>query len=99
VTPQAAREAAINESAKHGVPPGATTTDPQRTWIELPAAAPLLPVPVADVLVWIVRFWSGPSWIDLAVSDSSGAVVRVTKSRNFVMNHGGEGLLFTGEAP
>lgn len=99
MTRQTALTVASTEAPKHGVPPGSTPADPQQTWIELPREEPVRPTPVADLLVWIVRFWNGPSWIDLAVSDADGKVVRVTKSRNFVLSHGGEGIEYPGENP
>lgn len=94
MTRQSALTAASSEAPKHGVPPGSLPAEPEQTWIELPGRGgePVRPTPVADLLVWIVRFWNGPAWIDLAVADADGRVVRVTKSRGFVMSFGGPGV-------
>ena len=36
---------------------------------------------VRDVRVWIVRFQGGVAWVELAVDDVTGTIVRVQRSR------------------
>lgn len=69
------------------IPPGATGTPGVRMWIKLGKAQPDGKWLVHDELVWLVRFTLPGAWIDLAVSEKSREVVRVEKSRGYVLNH------------
>jgi len=71
---EAAREA-------HKVPPAARATAAERRYIELAGPDPGVPGPVRDVLVWIVHFEHEGRWVELAVDDRAGEVVRVERSR------------------
>jgi hypothetical protein len=42
---------------------------------------------VRDVLVWAVRFVVPGAWIDVLIADESGSVVRVDKSRGYVLRY------------
>lgn len=53
----------------------------EKRLIELPEGFPEQPTRVRDCLAWIVRFINGPFWVDLAIDDASGDVVRVERSR------------------
>ena len=64
------------------VPPEARFGTAERQYIELGDADPEKPSPVRDVLVWLVRYvFSGGRWVELAVEDATGEVVRVRRSR------------------
>lgn len=71
---EAAREA-------HRVPPDARVTAAERRYIELAGPNPRVPAPVRDVLVWIVHLEHEGRWVELAVGDQTGEVVRVERSR------------------
>jgi hypothetical protein len=71
---EAGREAA-------GVQPGAAVSWAVRRFVEVAVGDPNAPGPVRDLLAWIVRFGNGRAWVDLAVDDRTGAIVRVERSR------------------
>ena len=58
--------------------------DPVKCYIELGDADPEQPAPVRDVLVWLVRIEKGDpvrSFVELAIDDKTGRVVREEKAR------------------
>ena len=64
------------------VPGHARAASAERQFIELGAGDPEKPSPVADVLVWLVRYvFDGGRWVELAVADKTAEVVRVRRSR------------------
>jgi hypothetical protein len=81
VTEQEARRRADEQKAAHQVPAdwGAGPAEPR--WIELAESARDVPSPVRDVRAWIVRYRTQLQWVDLAVDDATGQVVRVERSR------------------
>jgi len=72
---------ALAEAARpaRDVPPGYALVASERRIIELVEGTG--PGPVRDALVWIVRFAEGIRWMELAVEEASGQVVRVQRSR------------------
>lgn len=66
---------------QYGVAPNFAVASAERRIIELPQAPPASPCPVRDVLVWVVRFVFQDFWVDLAVDNSTGAIVRRDQSR------------------
>jgi len=58
-------------------------TGAEQRFIELTEGRPPDDVLVHDCLVWVVRFAAGPRWLELAVRDADGTVVRVERSRSF----------------
>ncbi|WP_224363350.1 hypothetical protein [Hyalangium versicolor] len=64
------------------VPPEAPVDSATLQYIELGTGDPEKPSPVRDVLVWLVRYGLGQGrWVELAVDDKLGEVVRVQRSR------------------
>jgi hypothetical protein len=76
-----ARDIAQGARAQHGVPAEAEPGSVIRQFIEVAGDDPEIAGPVRDVLAWIVRFEFEDSWVDLAVADESGEIVRVKWSR------------------
>ncbi|KFE70568.1 hypothetical protein [Hyalangium minutum] len=75
---------AIAESAREEkeVPPDARVESAELQYIELGEGEPEQPSPVRDVMVWLVRFGMPRGrWVELAVDDRRGKVVRVRRSR------------------
>lgn len=87
MTPTQAQAIAESKRPDHQIPPLAKGNPPSRAWIELAVRQADGRWLVRDVLVWIVRFTLPAAWIDLAVSDQSSEVVRVTKSRGYVLRY------------
>ena len=81
MTEQEARRRAEEQRAAHQVPAGWRARAAERRWIEIASGPPGEPAPVRDLLVWVVRFAERIAWADLAVSDATGEVVRVERSR------------------
>ncbi len=81
MTEQEARRRAEDARAGHVVDPQWPCTGAEQRFIELVGADREQPSPVRDLLVWVVRFGGEFSWVDLAVSDSTGEVVRMERSR------------------
>jgi hypothetical protein len=64
------------------VPPAAALGAVEQCFIELGDPDPEKPSPVRDVRVWLVRYdFEGGRWVELAVDDKSGQIVRVLRSR------------------
>ncbi len=76
---------AERERAPRSVPGSAERCPPELRWIEVGERLEDGPWRVRDLLVWGVRFVMGGAWIDLLISDVSGQVVRVDKSRGYVL--------------
>lgn len=66
---------------QHQVPPDAQPVEAEPRFIELAEFGDERPGRVRDEYVWVVRFRSGIVWVDLAVADATGDVVRVERSR------------------
>lgn len=81
MTEQEARRHAEEQRAAHGVPAGWRATAAERRWVELATGKPGEPAPVRDLKVWVVHFADPLSWVELAVDDATGRVVRVERSR------------------
>lgn len=89
-----ARAAAENARPQYQVPPGAKLFRIEQRYIELPQQNPEMPGPVQDVLVWVARFLQVNSWVDLAVRDSDGKIVRVERSRQAVLMSLAPGVVY-----
>lgn len=63
------------------VPQEFTVLSAEQRIIELTPGPGREPGPVRDLLVWVVRFALKSFWIDLAVDDIQGVVVRREQSR------------------
>ncbi len=87
MTASQAQGAAESKRSDYQIPGQARSHAPNRAWIELGHQQADGRWLVRDVLVWIVRFTLPAAWIDLAVSDHSGEVVRVSKSRGYVLRY------------
>ena len=81
MTSQEARRAAEAARGANGIPPDANLGTMEQRYIELSLDDPSKPGPVRDLLVWAVRFVWGNSWVELAINDADGKVVRVLRSR------------------
>lgn len=66
---------------QHGISPDFSVVSAERRIIEITKAPATSPSPVRDVLVWVVRFTSQDFWVDLAVDNSAGTIVRREQSR------------------
>jgi hypothetical protein len=73
---------AVAEAARevHSVPAGHRIEAAERRIIEL-LEAPPPQAQVRDTVAWIVRFGHGPGWVELAIDDGQGTVVRVERGR------------------
>lgn len=65
----------------HQVSASWSTLFAERRYITLAGPDREQAAPVRDVLAWVVRFGDDLSWVDLALDDRSGAVLRVERSR------------------
>ncbi len=85
----AAESLSIAESkrAAHEVPPSANGSPGVRLWIELVQAQQDGKQFVRDELVWNVRYTVPGAWVDLAISEKTRDVVRVEKSRGYVLTY------------
>ncbi|MBN1208024.1 MAG: hypothetical protein JXB05_24380 [Myxococcaceae bacterium] len=64
------------------VPREARLATAEQQYIELSEGGPEKPSPVRDVRVWLVRFAvERGRWVELAIDDTRGDVVRVRRSR------------------
>lgn len=71
----------------YGVPDNYRPASSELRIIELVQGAPLRdelppPGPVFDRLAWVVRFAAGILWVELAIDDQTGEVLRVRRSRS-----------------
>lgn len=87
MTPREASSIAEAQRLPNGVPSGAEATPPEQRWIEIGSRDKDGHRLVRDLLVWVVRFVLPGAWIDLLIADSGGEVVRVDKSRGYVLLH------------
>ncbi len=76
-----ARSRAEASRATHGISPECGVHHAERRYIEIGAKEPDEPAPSRDLLAWVVQFTNGRAWIELALDDESGEVVRVERSR------------------
>jgi len=75
---------AIAESVREEqeVPADARVVSAELKYIELGEGDPERPSPVRDVMAWLVRYgMQRGKWVELAVDDQRGRVVRVRSSR------------------
>lgn len=63
------------------VAPNFSVTAAERRVIEITQGPNTAPGPVRDVLVWVVRFAFKSFWVELAVDDARGVIVRREQSR------------------
>ena len=63
------------------VPPDSEVGPVSQQYIEISDMDPDESPMVRDVLAWLVRFRFRSSWVELAVSDEGGEIVRVKWSR------------------
>ncbi len=81
MTEQEARRKAEEQKGAHQVPGDWKASPAEPRWIEVVEAPVGNPGPVRDLRVWIIRYRTQIQWIDLAVDDATGQVVRVERSR------------------
>jgi len=81
VTEQEARRKAEEQKGAHQVPPDWKAGPAEPRWIELSEARVGEPGPVRDLRAWVIRYRTQIQWIDLAIDDATGQVVRVERSR------------------
>ena len=77
---------AVSAGPSVGTPADYVPARPRLMWIEVAPGAsihqpPPAPAPLRDVLAWLVRLSDGFGWIEIAVGDSDGRIVRVRRSR------------------
>ena len=65
----------------HDVPSHYAVANAEERFIELSAAPDGGAGLVRDVRVWLVRFRAGIAWMELAVDQANGLIVRVQRSR------------------
>jgi hypothetical protein len=65
----------------HHVPPDSAVGDVSQRFIELPQSPRDQPLLLADILVWVVRFVKDATWVELAIADDTGGVVRARRSQ------------------
>ena len=87
MTPREASSIAEAQRLVQGVLGSAEASPPEQRWIEVGSRDKDGHRLVKDLLVWVVRFVLPGSWIDLLIADTDGAVVRVDKSRGYVLRH------------
>lgn len=80
-----ARSKAQEAKAQLNLSPEYEITALQQRIIELPEGFVEQPSRVRDTLVWIARFSNETAWVEVAIEDANGQVVRVERSRGFVM--------------
>ena len=83
MTSEEAQRAAESARPEHEVPEAASVVSVEKRFIELAGSDPNTVAPVRDLLAWVVRFRSGIAWIDFAVDDATGEIVRVERSRSW----------------
>ena len=81
MTKEDALHRAEAQKGAHQVPADWRPGAPELRWIELASAGTATPGPVRDVRAWIVRYRTQIQWVDLAIDDGTGQVVRVERSR------------------
>jgi hypothetical protein len=81
VSEQEARRKAEEQKGDYQVPADWRAGPAELRWIELLDGRLGEPGPVRDLRVWVVRYRTDVQWIDLAVDDGTGQVVRVERSR------------------
>lgn len=87
MTPREATSIAEAQRLPQGVPGSAEASPPEQRWIEVGSRDKDGHRLVKDLLVWVVRFVIPGAWIDLLIADTGGALVRVDRSRGYVMRH------------
>lgn len=87
MTPREATSIAEAQRPPQGIPGDAESMPPEQRWIEVGSRDKDGHRLVKDLLVWVVRFVLPGAWIDLLIADSGGAIVRVDKSRGYVLQH------------
>lgn len=80
-----ARSKAQEARGQLALPPEYEIATLQRRLIELPEGFAEQPTRVRDVLVWVARFEQETAWVEVALDDANGQVVRVERSRGFVL--------------
>ena len=80
---EAARKTPGGPAGGDLVPSSAQLASVRRRYIELTAdnGPPAPRVPLKDLLVWIAHFGIGNGWIELALAEPNGELVRVERSR------------------
>lgn len=81
MTEHDARRRADAERATHAIDPGWRLVAAERRYILLGGPKREEPAPVRDLLAWIVRFRGAVSWVEMALDDRTGVVLRVERSR------------------
>jgi hypothetical protein len=81
VTEPEARRKAEEQKGAHQVPADWKAGPAEPRWIELVEGTVGEPGPARDLRAWIIRYRTQIQWIDLAISDATGQVVRVERSR------------------
>ncbi len=81
MTQQQAIERAELARSDHSVPNEWKLRQAGKRYIQLGSNKREEPSPVRDLLVWVVQFGGELSWIELAIEDRTGQIVRVERSR------------------
>jgi hypothetical protein len=81
MTEQEARRRAEEQKTAYQVPNDWVARQAELRFIELLEASPGEPGPVKDLRAWIIRYRTQIQWVDLAIDDGTGQVVRVERSR------------------
>lgn len=81
MTEAQAREKAEAVRKEAGIPDGFALESANKRYIELSEENPNGGYLVRDVMVWIARFAKKPSFLELAIDDKTGLVVRTQKTR------------------
>jgi len=77
----AAKQIAGKARPGNAVPTGHALRGAERRIIEISDGAGGSGPLVRDVRAWIVRFAAGVAWVELAIDEATGNVVRVQRSR------------------
>lgn len=78
---QDAQRKAEEQKRAYHVPAVWEAGQPELRWIELTDAGDRKAAPARDLRAWVVRFGDELQWIELAIDDGTGGVVRVERSR------------------
>ncbi len=81
MTEEQAKSRAEQARAAYVVPTDWDLAQAELRYIQVGAEKRDQPAPVRDLLAWVIHFTDGLTWVELALENATGQVVRVERSR------------------